>query len=77
VEVTPTDGADMCMALVEQCFALDPTDVEGARSRLSALAEILSAFPVFRVRYPRDYGRLTELKRAIADAVDRNVRIEA
>ncbi len=58
------------MALVEQSFALDPTDILCAQQRLRRASEVASAVPTFMLSYPRDYACLPEVRQRILEAVD-------
>lgn len=59
--------AESCMALVESSFALDPSDVRQARSRLDHASALARAVPAFAISYPRDYARLGDVRQAILD----------
>ena len=57
--------AEACIALIENSFALDPTDIERARDRLAKASEVARAIPAFEIFYPRDYERLPAVRSAI------------
>lgn len=57
--------ARACMALVEQSFALDPTDRVRAASRLRQAAALAAKVPAYALDYPRDFARLPEVHAAI------------
>lgn len=63
--VTRLSTAQACMAIVENSFALDPTDREKARSRLERASDLARQIPAFALSYPRDYARLPEVRAAI------------
>ncbi len=62
---TPT----ACMAIVENSFALDPTDPDRARFRLDRASALAMQVPVFEIAYPRDYDRLPEVRQAVLTAL--------
>ena len=57
--------AESCMALIENSFALDPTDAQRARKRLEAASELAREVPAFEISFPRDYARLPDVRSAI------------
>lgn len=65
ISVTRLSIADACMALVENSFALDPTDPLRARNRLDAASNLSREVPAFAISYPRDYARLPDVRSAI------------
>lgn len=65
IAVRRLSTAQACMAIVENSFALDPTDREKARSRLERASELARQIPAFALSYPRDYARLPEVRAAI------------
>lgn len=69
VETRPLSVAATCMALIENSFMLDPTDVGRVRNRLAAASELARQVPSFALRYPRDYSRLGEVREAILNAI--------
>ena len=58
-----------CMAIVENSFALDPTDPERAQLRLKRASRLAMHVPVLEISYPRDYARLPEVREAVIAAV--------
>ena len=76
VTVRPLSRAEACMAMVENSFALDPTDRGRARQRLERASQLAHAVPAFVIDYPRDYARLPAVREAILSAVagDRPLR---
>ncbi len=65
IHVRPLSIADACMAIVENSFALDPTDPQRARQRLEAASDLARQVPAFAISYPRDYARLPDVRSAI------------
>jgi hypothetical protein len=60
--------AEACMALIENSFALDPTDRDRARDKLELASDLASAVPAFELSYPRDYGLLDDVRRTLVNA---------
>lgn len=60
--------AEACMSLIENSFALDPTDRERARDKLRIASELAAAVPAFELSYPRDYARLDEVRETLIEA---------
>lgn len=56
------DPAEACMAVTENSFALDPSNIGQARQRLDRASLLVSRIPVFMLNYPRDYARLPEVR---------------
>lgn len=69
IEVRQLSLAEACMALVENSFALDPSDTARAHERMDQASALARAVPAFEIRYPRDYARLPEVRQAILDQV--------
>jgi len=69
IDVVPLTIAEACMAIVENSFALDPTDPQRARQRLKAASDLARQVPAFALSYPRDYARLPEVRDAILGAL--------
>ncbi len=65
VHVQRLSIAAACMALVENSFALDPSDTDQARRRLDQASVLANLVPAYEISYPRDYARLPEVRRAI------------
>jgi hypothetical protein len=61
--------ARACMAIIENSFALDPTDRDMARQRLERSSRLASSVPVYSLSYPRDFRRLPDVQAAIMSAV--------
>ena len=62
--------AESCMAVVENSFALDPTDVIRARQRLAKASELAGKVPVLALSYPRDYASLPSVREKIRGQID-------
>ena len=60
--------AETCMALIENSFALDPTDKARARDKLVKASDLAAAVPAFELSYPRDYARLDDVRRILVEA---------
>lgn len=69
IETRPLSIAEACMALIENSFMLDPTDMNRVRDRLDAASKLARQVPSFAIRYPRDYARLPEVREAMLSAV--------
>lgn len=61
--------AESCMTLVENSFALDPSDIIQARRRLDDASALARRVPTFEITYPRDYARLPDVRQAILDQI--------
>jgi hypothetical protein len=55
---SPAEG---CMALVENSFALDPSDAAMAARRLGLAARVAAQVPCFELAYPYDFSLLDEI----------------
>ena len=60
--------ANACMAIIQNSFALDPTDRQQATSRLDRASRLARKLPAFSVTYPREFSRLPEVREAILAA---------
>ena len=69
IALAPMTPANACMALVESCFALDPSDTSRARERLSYASSLARAVPTFEIAYPRKYSQLPKVRQAILEQV--------
>lgn len=59
--------AESCMSVVENSFALDPSDIFGAAERLRSASALARDVPTFAISYPRDYARLPDVREAVLD----------
>lgn len=69
IDIRPLTAGQACMTLVENSFALDPSNVVQARDRLAEASTVARHVPVFDITYPRDYARLPEVRQAILDQI--------
>lgn len=65
IDITRLSIADSCMAILENSFALDPTDAERARHRLVSASDLAKRVPAFSLSYPRNYALLPDVRSAI------------
>jgi hypothetical protein len=68
IRLRPMRPAEACMALIENSFALDPTDKEKARDRLVIASDLATSVPAFELSYPRDYARLEDVRVTLVEA---------
>lgn len=68
ITLRPIRPAEACMAVIENSFALDPTDRERAREKLQMAGALADSVPAFELSYPRDYDRLDDVRRALVEA---------
>lgn len=57
--------AEICIGLISNSFALDPTDPADAKRKLAMASTLAAALPAWELSYPRDYARLPEVHAAI------------
>lgn len=67
IVIRPLPIASCCMTLVENSFALDPSNLAQARDRLNAASVVAKHAPAFEICYPRNYARLADVRQAILD----------
>jgi hypothetical protein len=65
IAVRRLSAANACMAIVENSFALDPSDARHASLRMERSGQIAEKVPTFAISYPRDYARLPGVREAI------------
>ena len=65
IDISELRPRDAFVALLEHVFRLDPANVEMVGREYQLLGEIANRIPFRRLRYPRDYSRLPELRDAI------------
>lgn len=70
VTLRPLTASRLCMTLIGQAFALDPSDPKAAHRRLSGASAVAAAVPGFVLTYPRDYARLPEVIGTIGAALE-------
>ncbi|MGR3495026.1 hypothetical protein [Citreimonas sp.] len=59
-----------CAVIVANSFARDPAHLEEAGRRLAFAAEVAAQVPLFRLRYPRDYGAIPDVAAEIARTLE-------
>lgn len=69
VSVKRISAAKTCIELITNSFALDPTDIDLAKQKLSIASDMATHIPGFALSYPRDYARLAEVHEAIQTAL--------
>jgi hypothetical protein len=70
--ISPLTAAQACIGIIENSFALDPTDRDRARKRLELASRLANELPAFWISYPREFARLGEVRQVILSAaVDR------
>lgn len=60
---------DVCMALIEQSFALDPNDVASATERMRQASALAASVPAHVLRYPHDYANLPQVHQLIENTM--------
>lgn len=65
IRVTRISPAVACMAIISNSFALDPTDKELARKKLTDAGKLANEVPAYEISYPRDYARIPDVHAAI------------
>ncbi len=68
LEMRPSEA---CMALVGQSFTLDPGNAGKAADRLQKISALGDTVPIYRLTYPRDFGRFKELHDVIRSCITR------
>ncbi len=59
-----TVGSELT-AIISNSFALDPTDKELARKKLTDAGKLANEVPAYEISYPRDYARIPDVHAAI------------
>jgi len=67
ISLRPMSIAETCMAIVENSFALDPSDTARAKVRLGQASELARQTVAFEIIYPRVYDRLPDVRQAILE----------
>lgn len=62
VGIRRLSASDTCMAVIENSFLIDPSDVHRARQQLLLASALARDIPAFEISYPRDYSRLSEVR---------------
>ena len=70
IDVERLSVAEVCIAMITNSFALDPTDLERARSKLEAASACAREVPAFAISYPRAYARLPDVRAAMLGQLD-------
>ena len=71
INITSTGGMDAMMTLVAQTFVLDVTDKQMMAEQFRNCGKIFdSEVPCFQLDYPRDHGRLDEVRKAIESVLE-------
>ena len=73
VAINAISPAELCMALVANCFSLNPADLNRAGKKLRVAGSIADRIPAFSLTYPRDYGLLPDVQAAILETVRQTV----
>ena len=63
---------EACMAILEQSFALDPSDKARAARRLGQASKLADAIPVYRLTYPHDFACMNDLHAVILACLGSN-----
>jgi hypothetical protein len=61
VEIEESRGTAAIMALVEAQFALDVVDRGAVRRNFEGVQQITGQVPLFRLVYPRDFSKLSQV----------------
>jgi hypothetical protein len=68
--IDPIEGAEAVMALIRCGFMLDPHDLTAVARQFASTGRIVAAGPaVYSLRYPREFGRLAEVRATVVAAV--------
>ena len=73
VAINAISPADLCMALVTNCFSLNPADLKQAGKKLRDAGLVADRIPAFSLNYPHDYGLLPDVRAAILETVRQTV----
>jgi hypothetical protein len=71
--ISPITPREAVTVLLRNSFQLDVTDMAGTAWLLDRCARLADQVPVFRLRYPRDFRQLGNVRRAVTDHVARLV----
>lgn len=67
IQALPVTATTGCMALVEESFALDPSDCALANWRVRNAARVAECVPIYDLRYPRRYDSLPTVASTMLD----------
>jgi hypothetical protein len=67
IRISEIGGARVCIALVENSFSLDPTDLGRANERMTAAASLAAFAPAYSLSYPRHFSILGEVCEKVAE----------
>ena len=70
VSLQPVQGSAALLVLLEHGFVLDPTDHSTIERHFLASGDLAESLPLFRLRYPRDYSRLAEVRESILQSLE-------
>ena len=70
VSLQPVQGSAALLVLLEHGFVLDPTDRNTLERNFLASGDLAESLPLFRLRYPRDYSRLAEVRESILQSLE-------
>jgi hypothetical protein len=70
VSLQPIQGSDALLALLEHGFVLDPTDRSTIERQFLDSGDLADSLPLFRLRYPRDYSRLPEVRQTLLQSLE-------
>lgn len=74
VEMRKLRPSELCMAMVQNSFSLDPTDLKRAHSRLASCSMVAREVPGYLISYPRDYAMLPKLRKKILAQINSDAR---
>lgn len=70
VELDPYSPSEGCMGMLENSFALDPTDGPIAARRMSIASRVAAQVPCFELAYPYDFSLLDEVGARVVASLD-------
>jgi hypothetical protein len=62
VNIARLSQRDACIAIIANAFQLDATDLQRAAHTLAQAADVAKIVPAFRLSFPRDFTRLSEVR---------------
>ncbi len=68
IEIQSMNPAEVCMELIQESFALDPSDTTRAAQRLTFSSRMAECTVAFKLNYPRDYRQVAGVGRAVIQA---------